>query len=148
MNEIEDLKSNLKDLIIKWQETQRRVYFDVQKEDVPRVVGYIFNDLGARFIIVTGMDTPRGIEMLYHFGLDHLGKVVSVRTFIDGDRPEIESVTPIIKGAGWIEREIHDILGVNFLHHPNLKRLITADDWPEDKYPLRLRPSSGKGPEG
>ena len=39
--------------------------------------------------------------------------------------------------AEWIEREIWEMLGINFKGHPNLKRLLLAEDWPEDKYPLR-----------
>ncbi|MHA1469845.1 MAG: NADH-quinone oxidoreductase subunit C, partial [Candidatus Asgardarchaeia archaeon] len=34
-------------------------------------------------------------------------------------------------------REIHDVLGIDFKNHPNLERLILADDWPEGVYPLR-----------
>jgi formate hydrogenlyase subunit 5 len=39
--------------------------------------------------------------------------------------------------AEWIEREIQDLLGIRFDGHPNPKRLILADDWPEGVYPLR-----------
>jgi Ni,Fe-hydrogenase III component G len=42
-----------------------------------------------------------------------------------------------VAAAEWIEREIHDILGIDFKNHPNLKRLILFDDWPEGVYPLR-----------
>jgi Ni,Fe-hydrogenase III component G len=43
----------------------------------------------------------------------------------------------MIPGAEWIEREIHDILGIEIKHHPNMRRLVLADDWPEGVYPLR-----------
>ncbi|MDI6641206.1 MAG: NADH-quinone oxidoreductase subunit C [Elusimicrobiota bacterium] len=48
-------------------------------------------------------------------------------------------MTPIIKGAEWIEREIWEMLGINFKNHPNLKRLLLATDFPEGIYPLRQK---------
>ena len=48
-----------------------------------------------------------------------------------------ELITPLIPGAEWIEREMHDILGITFRNHPNMRRLILSDDWPEGVYPLR-----------
>jgi Ni,Fe-hydrogenase III component G len=61
-----------------------------------------------------------------------------VKAFIrDRENPSIESITPLIPAAEWIEREIHDILGIEIKNHPNMRRLILADDWPEGVYPLR-----------
>ncbi|MCX6358013.1 MAG: NADH-quinone oxidoreductase subunit C, partial [Candidatus Aureabacteria bacterium] len=48
-----------------------------------------------------------------------------------------DSLAPVLKAAEWIEREIHEMLGVRFTGHPNLKRLLLADDMPEGRYPLR-----------
>ena len=48
----------------------------------------------------------------------------------------------LIPGAEWIEREMHDLYGINFKNHPRLERLILADDWPEGNYPLRKEKQS------
>ncbi len=71
--------------------------------------------------------------MGYHFSHDETGRIFSLRTFVDKKNPEIESISSIIKGAEWIEREIYELLGVNFRNHPNLKRLLLDEDWPEGK---------------
>jgi Ni,Fe-hydrogenase III component G len=64
--------------------------------------------------------------------------VVTVKAFIrDRENPAIESIAPFLPGAEWIEREVHDELGIDFKNHPDLRRLILADDWPEGVYPLR-----------
>jgi len=115
----------------------KRIYCDIDKNDIPEVVRFVFMDLGARFSIASGVDTPDGIEILYHFSFDRLGLVFSLRTILDGRNPEIESITPLMKGAEWIEREIHELLGVEFKNHPNMKPLLLPDDWPKDKFPLR-----------
>ncbi|MCD6169330.1 MAG: NADH-quinone oxidoreductase subunit C [Candidatus Latescibacteria bacterium] len=126
--------------IIKFREkSEKRYYILIEKKDLLEVVNFLFNDLKARYIIETGLDTAEGIEILYHFSFDNLGKVVSLRVLLSPETPEVESISPIVKGAQWIEREIQDILGVKFLNHPDPRRFILADDWPEGVYPYRKR---------
>ena len=104
--------------------------FDVNK--------FLFEDLSLRFLIVTGIDSDDCFEMLYHYSNDETGHVVTIKAFIrDRQNPQIESIGQFIPGAEWIEREIHDILGIEIKNHPNMKRLILNDDWPEGVYPLR-----------
>ena len=50
---------------------------------------------------------------------------------------KIESITDIIPGANWAEREFRDAIGVHPEGHPDPRRLLLADDWPEGVYPLR-----------
>jgi len=80
----------------------------------------------------------KAIEILYHFSHDSTGLMLSVRAAIaDKEKPAIGSLTSVIKGISWIEREIHELLGVDFTGHPNLKHLLLTDDWPQGDYPLR-----------
>jgi NADH:ubiquinone oxidoreductase subunit C len=133
------IKESFSDKILKFEErSTRRIYIDFKPEDIPTIVKFVFKDLGCRLITATGIDTPSGIEILYHFSYDSSGKIISLRTIIqDRKNPQIASITPIIRGAEWIEREMWELLGVNFIGHPNLKHLLLIDDWPEGKYPLR-----------
>jgi Ni,Fe-hydrogenase III component G len=114
-----------------------RFYLSVSPKDLPEAVKLVFDELRGRYVILSGVDTPPGIEVLYHFAFDEASLVVTLRVLLDKENPEIESITPIVKGAEWIEREIHELLGVDFTGHPNMRRLILADDWPEGVYPLR-----------
>lgn len=135
---VKEIKKVFSKRIIDFQEgSKKRIYLTVDKKDLLKVIEYLFNNLEARFITETGLDTRAGIEILYHFSFDELDKIVTIRTLLDREKPEVESVVSIIKGAEWIEREIHDILGVRFKNHPNLKRFILAEDWPKGKYPYR-----------
>jgi NADH:ubiquinone oxidoreductase subunit C len=61
---------------------------------------------------------------------------VSLRTTVKKTNPEVDSITPVIKGAAFIEREIHDLFGVKFRGHPSLKRLILPPRW-KGEPPLR-----------
>lgn len=135
----EKIKQKLDKRIIVWEEkSPRRIYFTIKKEDIFETVRFLFKDLGLRFSIATGTDMPQAIEILYHFSFDKTGEFYSVRTLIeDKIKPEIASITPIFPGAEWIEREIWEMLGIKFIGHPNLKRLLLAEDWPEGNYPMR-----------
>jgi NADH:ubiquinone oxidoreductase subunit C len=139
MNARHFIQEKLGDKIIAWEEkSPRRIYFSVNKEDIIETVTLLFHELGLRFSIASGSDTPQGFEILYHFSLDKTGEIYSVRVLIeDKKRPEIDAITPLFPGAEWIEREMWELLGIQFKGHPNLKRLLLADDWPEGDFPLR-----------
>jgi len=135
---LDKIRTDLAHWILQWEQgPEDRHYMSIDPGHVVSVSEYLFNERQGRFAIASGVDTPQGIEILYHFCFDLQGCVVSVRALTDRHAPQIDSISSVIPGAAWIEREIHDILGVEFLGHPNLKRLILADDWPEGVYPLR-----------
>jgi NADH:ubiquinone oxidoreductase subunit C len=144
MNTAEKIKERLGNKILNWHEhSARRIYFSIAKEDIFETVKFLFKELGLRFSTASGVDTPQGLEILYHFSFDQTGEIYSIRVLIeDKKHPEIEAITPIFPGAEWSEREIWEMLGVNFKGHPNLKRLLLADDWPEGNYPLRRKDES------
>ena len=56
-------------------------------------------------------------------------------------KPELSlpTMTDFMPAANWIEREIHELLGVNFVGHPRLDKLLLPDDWQEGIYPLRKK---------
>lgn len=138
LNLVQEVKEKFPDKIVElWEKSPKRIYITVEKKDARDMARYLFEDLGARFIIMSALDTRQGIEILYHFSFDALGKVVTIKTIVPMPLPEIETVSLVVPAAEYIEREIHDILGVNFINHPNLARFILADDWPEGEYPYR-----------
>jgi Ni,Fe-hydrogenase III component G len=132
------MKTIFSDRILEWfEKSAKRHYILISPKDLLQFVDYIFNECRARYIIVSGMDTPAGIELFYHFALDQAGIVVSLRTILPGKTPSISSISSIITGAQWIEREIREILGVEFLNHPAPRPFLMSEDWPEGVYPLR-----------
>jgi NADH-quinone oxidoreductase subunit C len=115
----------------------KRIYIDVDRKDLADLARLVFKEMGARFNIATAADHPKDIEIMYHFDFDEAGLIVTIRTYAPKDDCEIESLLPLMKGAEWIEREIHELFGVEFKNHPDMKPLLLPDDWPKDKYPLR-----------
>jgi len=115
----------------------RRVYVEIRPDALSRMAAYLFRDRGARFNIATGLDTRSHLEILYHFSIESIDLLVSLRVKLDRERPSIQSITGVIRGADWIEREISEMLGVEFRGHPNPKRLLLSEEWPEGVYPHR-----------
>ncbi len=116
----------------------KRVYIEIDKKDIIDFCVFLFKDLSIRFSIASGLHTPEGFEILYHFSHDKTPLIISLRVVIeDKNNPEVNSIANIFKGAEWIEREMWELLGIKFIGHPNLKRLLLSEDWPEGKYPLR-----------
>ncbi len=132
------IKAALGERLVAMQDkSARRVFLEVSPNDVPDVSRLMIDELQARFQIATGVDTPDAIEVMYHWAFDRLGCVVTVRTRLERDDPQIDSIAPFCPAAEWIEREMWELLGIQFRDHPDLRHLLLSEDWPEGKYPLR-----------
>lgn len=101
----------------KWVETSKLL-----KEHEELSMNYLRN--------VTGVDYETHFEVVYHLiSLEKVEEVcIKVRTE-DRENPSIPSVTPVWNTANWNEREIYDLLGIDFPGHPNLTRIMMPDDW-------------------
>ncbi len=84
---------------------------------------------------LTCIDWKTHFTMVYHFSSTIHRHNMVVKAKIDRTNPEIETVSDIWRTAEMLEREVYDLFGVKFLHHPDLRRLIMPDDW--EGWPLR-----------
>jgi len=120
-----------------FEKSKKRVYIEIKQEAIVRAAEYLFREVGARFNIASGVDGRNQMEILYHFTVEDMNLVLSLRVLLPKSRLEIASLTSVFTAAHWIEREMHELLGINFVGHPHLERLLLPEDWPEDVYPLR-----------
>lgn len=77
---------------------------------------------------------PR-FEVVYH--LLSLSRAVRLRLkcrLPEAD-PRVESVAPVWSTANWLEREVFDLFGITFDHHPDLRRILCPEEW--EGHPLR-----------
>ena len=77
---------------------------------------------------------PR-FELNYHLVSIPNKTKIRLRTRVSGGDPVVDSLVPVWPGAGWLEREIFDLMGIRFNGHPDLRRILLPDDW--EGYPLR-----------
>lgn len=131
----EKFKSDIIDIFDK---SPKRVYIEIKPESLAEVATYVFKELEARFNIASGLDARRHMEILYHFTIEEINLVISLRVKLEKTKKlEVDSLALVFEGANWIEREIHELLGIDFKGHPDLRKLLLPDNWPEGVYPLR-----------
>jgi NADH-quinone oxidoreductase subunit C len=75
------------------------------------------------------------LTVVYHFTSTTYRHTLVVKVNLDRTNPEIETVSDIWRTADFHEREASELFGVQFLHHPDLRKLILTDDF--EGYPLR-----------
>lgn len=135
---LEDLKSRFSDDIVDlFDKSPKRVYVEIRPGAIVPMGIHLFRNLGARFNIASGMDTPDSFEIIYHFTLEDINLMVNVRVKLPKDAPRIQSLGRHIEAVNWIEREMHELLGIEFMDHPDPRRLLLPDNWPDGVYPLR-----------
>lgn len=74
-------------------------------------------------------------EIIYNlYSLTHKYRFL-LKAFLPAENPTVESLTPLIKGANWMEREVWDLFGIQFTDHPQLEKILTPDEL--EGHPLR-----------
>ena len=104
---------------------------------------------GCRLATATGIEIRDGIDVLYHWIIERsaageaavvdqpAGVVITLKVLAARPELAVDSIADAVPAANWIEREMHDLLGANFRNHPDMRRLILDDSWPEGVHPLR-----------
>jgi NADH-quinone oxidoreductase subunit C len=88
-----------------------------------------------RCISATDRPTAGQVELAYDLISTTFRHTFALKVVLDGTAPQAESVAAIWPAADWHEREAFDLMGVNFLNHPDLRRILLPEDWPG--HPLR-----------
>ena len=96
------------------------------------------NDPSVEFdylFCVTCIDWKTHLTMVYHLTSTKFRHNIVVKSKLNFSNPVIETVSDIWRTANFHEREVYEMFGVNFLHHPDLRLLILPDGW-EGKRPM------------
>ncbi len=141
---IEDIVKEIKSAVGKYikgvtVKNSQRVYIDIDPSKIREVATYLWKDRGARYVIATAIDNRTSFEVLHHLSLDREGgAMISLRSILDREKPSMPALATEIKAASWIEREMSELMGIEFVGHPDMRRLLlSSDHWPDGVYPLR-----------
>jgi Ni,Fe-hydrogenase III component G len=127
--------------ILQWEEkSPQRIYAEIRPASVRPVAGAAFRDLGFRFSIASGVETMEGFQVLYHFSDDRSGVFLSLRVRLGKEKPAVDSIADLVPAADWIEREMAELLGIEFKGRASTERLLTSEEWKDKKFPLRKTP--------
>ena len=119
--------------------------FEAPKDMNLKILQYLYDELGFRFLTsVCAVHYPdnKGAELAIVYHLHNMIDNVRIRfkVFTDIEKPDVFTATRLFEAANWMERETYDFYGVNFVGHPNLKRIVNVDEmdyFPQRKeYPL------------
>ncbi len=116
--------------------------FEAPKELNLKVLQFLYDDETLRFQFLTDLQAvhypdKKGKELAVVYHLHNLVDNVRIRfkVFTDIQTPDVFTATQLYSSANWMERETYDFFGVNFLGHPNLKRILNVDEM--DYFPMR-----------
>jgi Ni,Fe-hydrogenase III large subunit/Ni,Fe-hydrogenase III component G len=112
----------------------------VARGDLRAAARAVKEELNGRFLISVGTDqrpTTGGFDIAHIFALDAEHRYVGIACDVGEDDPVVDSITDVVPGAGWSERECRDMLGVEAAGNPDTRRLVLPDDWPDGVFPLR-----------
>jgi NADH-quinone oxidoreductase subunit C len=114
----------------------RRITFIFEKDHLLEIARFMRDKLGFDHVKgVFGVDFPtqKKIEVLYYAGSYSKGEVqdfiVILKTDLPRDNPTIASVVSVWESAHYHERETFEMFGVKFEGHPDLRKLLTLDNW-------------------
>lgn len=143
-NEIirEKIKQKFGDAVTEWAEPYGMLTFSTDKELNLKVLQFLYDDPVLKFQFMTDLTAvhypdSKGKELAVVYHMHNLQDNVRIRykVFTDVLKPDVFSASALYSAANWMERETYDFYGVNFVGHPNLKRILNVDDM--EFFPLR-----------
>lgn len=138
----ERLIAKFGDQVSGFEEPYGMLTFESPKENNLKVLQFLYDDEELRFQFLTDLcavhypgQTGRELAVVYH--LHNLVDNIRIRfkVFTDIEKPDVFTATQLYAAANWMERETYDFFGVQFVGHPNLKRILNVDEM--DYFPLR-----------
>jgi NADH-quinone oxidoreductase subunit C len=103
------------------------------------IAKFLRGDLDLNVLMcLTSVDRGKGkgLEAIYHVERMAAKRVgIAIRIAVSYETPVIPSVCSVWRTADWHEREAFDLMGLHFTGHPNLVRILCAEDW--EGHPLR-----------
>jgi len=127
--------------------------------DIIRPAAAYLKEIGYNLLLdITSVDhfgdEPR-YEVVYEFaalGGPNNQEHLRVKVKVSEDENSVDSLVPVYQGANWHEREVFDMMGINFASHPDLRRILMWDGYPfhplKKDFPLEGLPSDLPGEEG
>lgn len=139
----ERLQAKFGTAIVSTDEQFGMLSLTVQREAIYAVVQFLRDDADLQFNFMTDLcgihypDNPKAIELgvIYHLHSWSHNFRIRLRTFFPRTDVRVPSMVPLYATANWMERETYDFFGVNFVGHPDLRRILNVDEM--DFFPLR-----------
>ncbi len=128
--------------LVSFEELHGTLVVTAAAEQNLKVLQFLYDEEELRFRFLTdltGTHYPdkKGAEFCVMYQLHNLVDNVRLRVkvYAPAEKPDVFTATQIFPGANWMERETYDFFGINFVGHPDLRRILNADEM--DYCPMR-----------
>jgi NADH-quinone oxidoreductase subunit C len=104
----------------------------IKKEDLLRTCDVLKNDrlfLYDMLFSVIGVDCNSHFEVLYCLYSTRNNKKLTLKVSLNRENPVVDSLCGLYNAANWHERECYDLLGIEFVNHPKLERILLPKGW-------------------
>ncbi|MCW3087040.1 MAG: NADH-quinone oxidoreductase subunit [Sediminibacterium sp.] len=125
-----------------FEESYGMLTIEAPKEQNLKILQFLFDDEELNFRFLTDLcavnypDLPgRELAVVYHLHNLQENLRIRLRIYTSIAAPDVYTASKLFSSANWMERETFDFYGVNFLGHPNLKRILNVDEM--DYFPMR-----------
>ncbi|MFQ6084971.1 MAG: NADH-quinone oxidoreductase subunit C [Candidatus Bathyarchaeia archaeon] len=138
---VKETRSRFRRYVVKGHVQRKgRIFLSVKKDGILEILRFLDKNFDLNHpVSVTGTDMLRDrlFELVYHVSSVSNKVLLTMKTQVPRDDPKVPSIISVLPGADWHEREMHEMLGVNFDGNPNVGiRVLLPEDWDEG-YPLR-----------
>lgn len=137
---LQKIKDHFKDLPVKYYDVNGTLGLIVPQEqalEVCKELKNVFDFDSLRDAV--GIDNFRKeyrFEVVYNlYSIKRKDRIFVKIVLSDSIKPKMESMTQVWKSANWYEREVYDMLGIEFVNHPDLRRIYMPDEF--EYFPLR-----------
>lgn len=103
--------------------------------DTPGLVYNFLSDISSVDYYPDYYSRPGRFGVSYHLLSMLYNRRLRLKVYLQEDNPVVQTVTGVWPGANWLEREILDLMGIQFEGHPDPRRLLLPEDW--DGHPAR-----------
>ncbi|WP_264552685.1 NADH-quinone oxidoreductase subunit C [Flavobacterium sp. N2038] len=117
---------------------QERDIFSIETtaDKITALILFLKNDADLQFHFLTDLcgvhypdnEQDRQFAIVYHLHNWIENKRLRIKVYLDGEKPEIKTISNIFLSSNWMERETYDFFGINFIGHPQLKRILNMDE--------------------
>ncbi|MBN2605551.1 MAG: NADH-quinone oxidoreductase subunit C [Bacilli bacterium] len=115
-----------------------QVAFEVIREDIHSMLNFLKNSGWKQLSYLSAIDWPEEdkMELVYIVFNWDKGVHIQIRSKIDRENPEMDSILPIFPGCKYYEREAHEFFGIVFHGNPDSMKQLILEGW-DDIPPLR-----------
>lgn len=138
---MKDLQKNFGDKLLGVEELRHQILIKVPESELINVLRFCKDSQAYQMDMLLDIvavdykgETPR-FELVYILFSTKTKKRMRIILRVPEDKPFVDSACELYKSANWAEREVYDMMGVKFIGHPNLHRILMFDSF--EGHPLR-----------